>query len=554
MSGDEQQPWWEADPGRLECELAHLREHGEIAREEDGRRLRVKLPLLFKGREVELTVEFPPCYPYAPPSLFAEPGLLERHQNPETGNLCVVGNLEHWWRPQYVAAILVQELKGLLDAAANGDVAEGELDIPEPLTGYFPPTRGEAVVVLGEMLGHQLSRDRGTFELATIGGDESRRIVMRIQGVRTETVALSSGFDARLSVDRAGRRSVAKGSWKAITPDPGPNDFQQIRRRLIELAAENRRPSRGRKRKPQTQWSAVTFLEEGPRRGELRRAWVFARFDVNRQGQLEGGHFMRTQVLDEGAMRDRARELTGVENACVTVIGAGALGGHAILQLARAGVGRIEIIDHDQFDLNNSVRHVLTADAAGLSKAKAVAELARRANPFIQVSHHEFWLGSIDTDGRLLSELVEVSDVVVDTTGSHVVTRITHRETSLAGKPLVSAALSVGGYGGRVVVLRGPSPCFDCFLEHPQIPRPEEGPSEGWTPYGCSHPAASCAGFDVAELAAITARTIVHATERTDYAHLNYDWAVVNFRSSQDRWREGSLEPFRGCRWCGGNG
>ena len=69
------------------------------------------------------------------------------------------------------------------------------------------------------------------------------------------------------------------------------------------------------------------------------------------------------------------------------------------------------------------------------------------------------------------------------------------------------------------------------------------------TPYGCSHPAASCAGFDVTELAANLARTAVRAAATTDYPALDFDWAIINFRPGAVRWTQGMLKPLPGC-WC----
>jgi hypothetical protein len=72
------------------------------------------------------------------------------------------------------------------------------------------------------------------------------------------------------------------------------------------------------------------------------------------------------------------------------------------------------------------------------------------------------------------------------------------------------------------------------------------------TPYGCSHPAASCAGFDAVELAAGIARTAIRATNSTEYPSIDFDWAVVNFRPGSERWSQGTLTPLPDCEWCSG--
>src|SRR3954454_12159648 len=75
-----------------------------------------------------------------------------------------------------------------------------------------------------------------------------------------------------------------------------------------------------------------------------------------------------------------------LKRGSVLVIGAGGLGCPALLYLAAAGVGRIEIIDADRVDISNLQRQVLyTETDAGELKVEAAARRLGAMNPCIAI-------------------------------------------------------------------------------------------------------------------------------------------------------------------------
>lgn len=84
--------------------------------------------------------------------------------------------------------------------------------------------------------------------------------------------------------------------------------------------------------------------------------------------------------LDAGAQERLGR-------ATVLVVGAGGLGGPALLQLAGAGVGRLIVADDDTVDLSNLHRQTLyTAADVGRPKAQVAAARVQALNPFVRVT------------------------------------------------------------------------------------------------------------------------------------------------------------------------
>lgn len=85
--------------------------------------------------------------------------------------------------------------------------------------------------------------------------------------------------------------------------------------------------------------------------------------------------------------RYQLAELPARRRSNVLVLGAGALGSHLVDQLARAGVGKISVVDPQTMEGANIGRHLLGAESLGLSKAKQVAQRVSRTNPACIVLH-----------------------------------------------------------------------------------------------------------------------------------------------------------------------
>lgn len=98
----------------------------------------------------------------------------------------------------------------------------------------------------------------------------------------------------------------------------------------------------------------------------------------------ESSQFARTELL-LGA--DAVRHLGECR---VAVFGCGGVGGYVIEALARSGVGSLDLVDKDVFDITNLNRQILaTHDTIGRSKVQVAAERVRSINPACQVNIHK---------------------------------------------------------------------------------------------------------------------------------------------------------------------
>ena len=73
-------------------------------------------------------------------------------------------------------------------------------------------------------------------------------------------------------------------------------------------------------------------------------------------------------------------------NARVGIGGAGGLGSHTAVALARAGIGHLHIVDDDVVELSNINRQAYFLRQVGRKKTEALAELIGEINPYIRVT------------------------------------------------------------------------------------------------------------------------------------------------------------------------
>ena len=75
-------------------------------------------------------------------------------------------------------------------------------------------------------------------------------------------------------------------------------------------------------------------------------------------------------------------------SATVAVCGLGGLGSNIAIALARAGVGRLILIDFDRVDITNLHRQQYKASQIGMYKTYALTDNLREINPYIELEAH----------------------------------------------------------------------------------------------------------------------------------------------------------------------
>jgi hypothetical protein len=560
-------PWFERWPELKDWEKGRFDAHGlpwkEVPASETVKGyLVVDSEVEFEGKPLPIRVAYPSEYPELPPFVYSEKPVLDRHQQPFKGNFCLLERpIDSWQSRGWGAAdLIVEQLKPLLrDSEAGPDaVRAAEAPMPEPASAHFNYLIPGVVLVPGNLT--PPAGDKGRFELRPFDGV---RFVL--------TKADDEKGDSKL-LDLLPLGSPLRGRWKRLPTRPpvgprGKDVLPWIRKEHPELLRTGAPPPPPRKKgkrvsgsAPPLQVAGLVFPEERDAEGRQEDAWMFLGVKHGREGFL-----IHSQVVSPTERQRRIPDLVDMRDKCAVVVGLGSLGGDVALQLARAGVGELRLVDYDIFEANNSVRHALGIEFAGLDKPNAVAVACRRANPFCEVEPEPICIGSIDEEPPPLQRLEAVfdgADLVVETTGIHQIELLVGRLAWDKGVPLVSCWVTEGSWAGEVLrMVPGETMCMSCFQagqRQGELLHGDADPEEAMIAVqGCVHPTVSGAGFDAAETAAMTARLASQTMLRAEsYPDPEWDHAVANFRHGPDdkdhpRFDAEALPPNKNCERCG---
>lgn len=218
----------------------------------------------------------------------------------------------------------------------------------------------------------------------------------------------------------------------------------------------------------------------------------------------------------------------------VAIVGCGATGAAAAAMLARAGVGKLILIDRDYVEWSNLQRQILfdEADAeAGLPKAEAARLKLAQQNSGVSVSAHitDLVPGNIDT-------LLIAAQLILDATDNFETRYLINDYAVRENKPWIYAA-AIGAYAATMNVLPGETACLACVF-----PKPPTGTVETCDTAGILNSAVNLAAS-------------IEVTEALKYLTGNQD-EMRRTLLSWDVWRNEHSEvsaahPRTDCEVCG---
>ncbi|HOT30305.1 MAG TPA: ThiF family adenylyltransferase [Candidatus Ozemobacteraceae bacterium] len=156
----------------------------------------------------------------------------------------------------------------------------------------------------------------------------------------------------------------------------------------------------------------------------------------------------------------------------VVMIGVGSVGSQAALEFARAGVGRLTLVDPDRLEPENVCRHACSLADLGRFKVDAVAERVRRIKPDCVVDARPL---DVMNERELLEELFDEADLVFVSTDTNGSRGLVNELAWQAGVPSVYVSLlerADRGYCQRIIP--GTTPCRWCLNgDQPDVPTGE---------------------------------------------------------------------------------
>lgn len=149
----------------------------------------------------------------------------------------------------------------------------------------------------------------------------------------------------------------------------------------------------------------------------------------------------REEMLAALVERQGAENVQKLQAATVAVCGLGGLGSNVAIALARAGVGKLILIDFDCVDITNLHRQQYKATQVGVAKAVALPENLREISPYIELESHQVRI----TEENVM-ELVGKADVVVEAFDNAEAKAMLVNAVLENGKTLVAAS-GMAGFG-----------------------------------------------------------------------------------------------------------
>ena len=239
------------------------------------------------------------------------------------------------------------------------------------------------------------------------------------------------------------------------------------------------------------------------------------------------------QILFRGIGAEGQRRLA---EGRVAIVGCGATGSALASLLARAGVGRLRIIDRDYVESSNLQRQSLfdEKDAAeSVPKAIAAARKIAAFNSEIVVEPQVE-----DVIPRNINALLEGMDVILDGTDNFETRYLLNDYALKNSLPWIYAA-AVGSYGVTLNVLPGKTACLACIF--PDTPR---GMVETCETSGILNTAVNV----VASIAATEAMKLLIGGAAAEQLRKTL-WSLDVWKNDQVEIAAGTPRP--GCRACG---
>ena len=237
------------------------------------------------------------------------------------------------------------------------------------------------------------------------------------------------------------------------------------------------------------------------------------------------------QILFAGIGAEGQRRLIA---ARALVVGCGALGSAQVEALARAGVGKLRVVDRDFVEESNLQRQTLFTERDArerLPKAVAAARRVAEINSDVSVEAEV-----ADVNNSNVERLIESCDVVVDGTDNFATRYLVNDACVKRGVPWVYGA-AVGSYGVTLTVRPRATPCLRCVFE-------EEPPA-------ASAPTCDTAGVIMPIISVVAAVQVSEAlkllTGQTGALH----GSLMQFDVWRNEWRRIKLgKPAPDCPTC----
>lgn len=477
------------------------------------------------GEDLVLRVLFPPAYPFFPAHVYDEADTLglDRHREPHQGVLCLVDDRD-WDVTSTLADLLTVQLPRLIAAATSTRTASEidpglETPTPEPV-GRYVITDSTARILIDTDWPIPAEAERGllvTRFIPMLDHSLGPGIVSTLHYTGTNLETWPDRLLSQFPLHVPGR-------WTRC-PDFDPLVEPAVLWERLDAALPPLRhveAGTGTELDPQLPFAMIGLLVPSETRyrspGE---EWVFLVRTQHPDGEPQNG-YRHSQPAGPGDYAARTPATAGCRDRQVLLVGIGAIGSTVATELARAGLGTLDLLDGDLTDAATACRQIAPATWSGFAKVDVLRQVLAEHTPHTQVHAHAVQLGSVQhTHGGMpdahqaVAHLVSHADLVIDTAAAPAVSRYLAALCIATGTSLLHASATAGAWGGLVAEFPATgAACWWCMLHHRAdhtlpVPPAAADPLGQVTPHGCQTPTFTGTSADLATIATHAARMAV---------------------------------------------
>lgn len=186
---------------------------------------------------------------------------------------------------------------------------------------------------------------------------------------------------------------------------------------------------------------------------------MVSQIDMDLQLSDEEMHLYSRQILLDGWDIEAQEKL---KLANILIVGCGGIGCTTAELLARAGVGKITLIDADTIEISNLQRQIAyVQDHIGFYKAEILAQRLEQINPYIEVESRTEKLDKTNAE-----QLISHQDLVLDGCDNFATRYLVNQVCKQLDIALISA--SAIGFQGQLFMVEGDSACYECLFPKQQ--------------------------------------------------------------------------------------
>lgn len=244
---------------------------------------------------------------------------------------------------------------------------------------------------------------------------------------------------------------------------------------------------------------------------------------------------------EEFHKRNKGRvDRENIKEKKVAVIGCGSLGSEIADILAKAGVGKLKLIDNEIIKAHNVVRHLVGLRLLNSPKVESVKNIIENHNPFIEVKSMPINILDSDANEYLSSHEIGISTIANDDVEGFL------NEKSVVNKNTVFYARALrGGKCARIFrVIPGKDACKHCLYLYSKednrifknIPTDDDLPLLS---NECNNPVRPGSAADLKLISSITAKLVIEFLEKKDGDKNHWIWDTENILNL-----EGNVQPY----------